>query len=269
MQDRDPPPADPESQRRWGEGAVDLARWNLPALKAQRVVEVLPRHLPRPVFLDYGCGEGKLLKTLAQRFPGAELHGVDVQVPGKVEGFSFHLLHDGRADLVPGSVDAVTSVDVFEHVPDLADTLGYVASLLRPQGLLVGFLPLEGERLSLYGLYRGLLGQDLYVRTKEHVHAYTRAEFVGLLERRFRVESLSHSYHVVGSALDATFFALCALPSMGRWWWKSNTIYHPQKKKGLLDHAMNLMNGVCYVESSLMADVPMFATGLHFVARKA
>jgi SAM-dependent methyltransferase len=48
--------------------------------KYRATLEHARRHLPcvRPRVLDVGCGEGHLLVRVAEAFPGARLHGVDI-----------------------------------------------------------------------------------------------------------------------------------------------------------------------------------------------
>jgi SAM-dependent methyltransferase len=257
------------TERRWGEGKVDLASRDLAALKARHVLENLPEGQGLSV-LDYGCGEGKLLALVGERRPGWDLVGVDIQKPLASDHFRFHLLEAGRPPpLADGAFDAVVSVDVLEHVLDLDETLAQIARLLKPGGRLVGFVPIKGQPFSPYAFFRRLFGKDLYARTKDHVQAYRRREFVERLSRHFRVEKVNFSYHVPGTLMDATFFALCAIPAVGRWWWRrSNPIYRPTATRGLFGWLMVLANRLCYLESSLLFGVSLFSSGLHFVAIK-
>ena len=180
---------------------------------------------------------------------------------------AFYMLPDEASDIPRRSFDVVTSVDVLEHVPNLEQALDLIGELLVPGGLLCGFVPVEREPLSLYGFYRLLLGSDLYARTKEHVVAYRRADVVQALEQRFTNISLSYSYHLIGAALDATFFALCRIPAVERWWWSSNTYYRPDAKPSYASRVMEAANALAYQESGLLQNVAPFSVGLHFSAR--
>jgi SAM-dependent methyltransferase len=236
----------------------------LPALKIARILDSLPPKEPLRLF-DYGCGEGKLLRSIGA-VRKIEPFGADIKTPLRSDDFAFFLLPDSEETLPKQSMDAVTSVDVLEHVKDIETTLELIASLLRPSGLFCGFVPTEGESLSLYQFYRALLGKDLYERTKDHIVAYRRQQLENYLRKRFDIVSLSYSYHIVGSTLDATFFALCRIPTVERWWWSSNAYYRPQAQPSFANRAMEAANLIAYWESRFLSANPHFSVGLHFAA---
>jgi hypothetical protein len=146
--------------------------------------------------------------------------------------------------------------------------------VLRPGGRFVGFVPIEGEPRSLYALYRKLLGADLYVRTKEHVQAYTFDGVARLLAPRFELVDASHAYHALGHAMDATFFAAAALPRLHRFWWRENTYYAGRNAGGrsplvfAMNRLLELGNTLAYIESRLLARWRLGAAGLLFEARR-
>ena len=82
----------------------------------------------------------------------------------------------------------------------------------RADGVLLAFVPVEGERLSWYRLFRRVLGDDLYARTKGHVQAFTHAEVEVLIGEHFVIEDRVFSYHPLGQLMDA---GLCAALSLG------------------------------------------------------
>lgn len=100
----------------------------------------------RPLqLLDAGCGTGGMLDLLRE-WPDAEVTGVDVAA----EALSFSRARGHRrlvgADLTclpfrSGSFDAVTSLDVIEHVRDDARAVEELARVLRPGGVLVASVP--------------------------------------------------------------------------------------------------------------------------------
>ena len=100
---------------------------------------------PGDVVVDVGCGVGRLTRVLAAR--GARVHAIDVsaemlararELSGDPANVTWH--HGDGTSLRPiadASVDAVVSHVVFQHIPDPAVTLGYVAEIgrvLRPGG---------------------------------------------------------------------------------------------------------------------------------------
>ena len=63
--------------------------------------------------------------------------------------------------------------DVLEHVLDPAATPDGRTRYCAPVALVVSFTPLEGQPFSFYRFYRRLFGDELYVDTKEHLHAFS------------------------------------------------------------------------------------------------
>ncbi|MBS0194930.1 MAG: bifunctional 2-polyprenyl-6-hydroxyphenol methylase/3-demethylubiquinol 3-O-methyltransferase UbiG [Proteobacteria bacterium] len=100
--------------------------------------------------LDVGCGGGLLSEALARE--GAQVVALDL-APELVEIARLHLLemqatHPGLhvdyrvasveslASTSPASVDAITCMELLEHVPDPASVIHACATLLRPGGRL-------------------------------------------------------------------------------------------------------------------------------------
>ena len=93
--------------------------------------------------LDVGCGGGILAEAMAER--GAAVTGIDLaEKPLKVA--QLHLLESGLqvdyrlaapealASEMPASFDAVTCMEMVEHVPDPAGVVKACAELVRPGG---------------------------------------------------------------------------------------------------------------------------------------
>src|SRR5207342_2925120 len=95
--------------------------------------------------LDVGCGAGLLSEALARE--GAQVVALDL-APELVEIAKLHLLESGLkveyrlvsvealAAEMPGSFDAVTCMEMLEHVPDPGSVLQACATLLKPGGRL-------------------------------------------------------------------------------------------------------------------------------------
>lgn len=95
--------------------------------------------------LDVGCGGGLLSEALARE--GAHVTALDL-APELVEIAKLHLLESGLsvhyklqsvealAEEAPGTFDAITCMEMLEHVPDPASVLRACARLLKPGGRL-------------------------------------------------------------------------------------------------------------------------------------
>lgn len=254
---------------RWGSEAIDPNGFNLPALKVKYILD----HLPAAGdVLEVGSGDGKILRTLAEQRPALRLFGCDIRAWDSPDPRVTFCTMTRDIPFPDASFDAVLVVDVLEHVDDPEHLIAEIARVLRPDGRFVGFVPVEGEPRSLYAVYRGLLGDDLYLRTKHHVQAFTHAGISQLLGARFELADRSHAYHVLGHVMDATFFAAAHLPRLGRFWWRENKYYAADAgSKGPLAFALNRMlevgNVLAYLESRLFAKRRLAAAGVLFDAR--
>ena len=140
-------------------------------------------------FLDAGCGKGSVVAALALERPDAEIVGLDfclrylvlgrkllrerglrnvTLVCASVENLPFH----------GGTFDAMTALDVIEHVPDCARGMRQMTRVLKPRGHLFlnspnrfsVFMPEDHCRLWWIGFlprrymprYAGLRGRDYY-----------------------------------------------------------------------------------------------------------
>jgi 2-polyprenyl-6-hydroxyphenyl methylase/3-demethylubiquinone-9 3-methyltransferase len=93
--------------------------------------------------LDLGCGGGLLSEALARE--GADVVAIDL-APEVLEVAKLHLLENGLtvdyrlisaealAAEEPASFDAVTCMEMLEHVPDPGAVIGAIARLLKPGG---------------------------------------------------------------------------------------------------------------------------------------
>jgi SAM-dependent methyltransferase len=152
-----------------------------------------------PLIVDIGCSSGALLRDLAREQPGAALLGIDVVPSG------LRVAHQALPDvplvrasalalpLADGSVDAIASLNVLEHLAEDELALAEMRRVLRPGGRAAIVVP-AGP-----GLY------DFYDRHLQHERRYARGELRAKAGRAgLRVQLDTH----LGSGLYPAFWAV-------------------------------------------------------------
>lgn len=135
--------------------------------------------LPARQILDVGCGGGILSESMARA--GARVLGIDL-APALIEVAQLHALQAGTAveyrttaaeDLArerPGTFDAVTCMEMLEHVPDPAAALGALAALAKPAGhVIVSTLNRHPQAYAVAILGAELIAQVLPRGTHEYL----------------------------------------------------------------------------------------------------
>lgn len=254
----------------YGDFAPDPDSRDLVGLKARWLLDQLPESDGLTV-LDYGAGEGKHLQLIRFFKPRARLVGVDVRDVHSAPDFEFHQVR--AKDPLPfgdGTFDLVASFDVLEHVESVQHALEEIHRVMRTGASFIGFVPVEGG-CGPHALFR-LLDPNIFRDTKDHIHNYTRQDFLKWLSSRFEVARVAYSYHFIGGLLDAVFFASFKIPVVGPrvekfWRGQENQFYRTranQTKRSLVGRLVQLANRAAYYEARLLRDVPLGASGLHF-----
>ena len=97
--------------------------------------------------LDYGCGQGGWTAMLAEKFPQAELCGIDISARAialaakRHAGQEFSVFDGEKAPMPDASFDFIYSYHVLEHVADLEKTISDISRLLKKNGYLCAILP--------------------------------------------------------------------------------------------------------------------------------
>ena len=90
---------------------------------------------------------------------------------------------------------------------------------------MLAFVPIEGEPISWFSVFRAFLGKDLYVRTKDHINSFTHDEVERMLAARFIVDERRYLYHFFGQLMDAALCAALTIGPVRRAFW-THSPYH-------------------------------------------
>ncbi|UCG40697.1 MAG: class I SAM-dependent methyltransferase [Acidimicrobiia bacterium] len=119
---------------------VDRARDRL-------VASLISRHSPTGALLDVGCGQGDLLARFGNEW---DLHGVERSEEGlrrardRVPSATLAAADVQEGLPFPGPFEAITMVNVLEHLDRPEDALSNLAAAQAPGGVLVAHLPTIG-----------------------------------------------------------------------------------------------------------------------------
>jgi SAM-dependent methyltransferase len=111
--------------------------------------------------LDFGAGNGELIKRLAGRFPDAQFfcyeptEGYRKQAAENLKSVKYVQFPGQTESLPAGSMDLVFCMEVFEHLPDavIQTALREIDRLLKKDGAAVIGVPVE---IHLAALWKGL-----------------------------------------------------------------------------------------------------------------
>lgn len=103
------------------------------------------------VILDFGCGNGAILREMAILNPEARYIGIDVSgvaleaAKKKLPATVFYKVGDGeKFPLSDKSIDFVFSSEVLEHVYDIENALSELQRVLKPGGKILLTVPYHG-----------------------------------------------------------------------------------------------------------------------------
>lgn len=244
------PPAVNQSSRRENVDPAELARfgqlaarWWDPNGEARPLHDLNPARLGYVAervglngaeVLDVGCGGGLLSEALAAR--GARVTALDLS-PEVLEAARLHLYESGLkvdyreqsveslAEQCPARFDAITCMEMLEHVPDPASIVEACARLLKPGGRL--FLSTLNRTPAAFGL--AIVGAEYVMRLLPRgTHRYAQfirpSELAGALRRAsLELEDVSGLHYnpltrsaTVGGHTQVNYLACAVKPEAGR-----------------------------------------------------
>lgn len=259
----------------WGH-KIDVNGLDFPRLKFDYLFDVLYSQKPEKV-LEVGCGAGKFIFALADRFPETHFTGIDIstQAISKAKAFNqsdkieFLIADAGEMNLMPDSFDAIIMLDVLEHVPNPQKVIQDCSSFLKRGGLLHTFIPCEAH--SIYWLSEKLIGFHTKERTAGHVQRFTRKEAVSLFNGKLTHLETKYSFHLLGSCLDYLLFTALLNKRLKKIFWKENKYYtagSTKMRSRILNGLLTFGSSIGYAESKILQDQKFLATGIHLTFRK-
>jgi ubiquinone/menaquinone biosynthesis C-methylase UbiE len=146
--------------------------------------------------VDFGCGIGQATTALKQRFPDAEVHGIDTGAPmvryaharAHHMGLEVHFSQQSAAhtDFADDSVDAILAMILFHELPrETAEgVVAEAARILRPGGTMtiIDFPHIAPEELSGRHCMRLF---DSWYNGEPFAPGFVYSDFTALLETHF------------------------------------------------------------------------------------
>lgn len=146
------------------------------------IAETLGAAAPGVRVLDVGCGTGDLVAALADA--GLDAQGIEpsqeAATAGRSRGLRIHA-QDLREFAASGErFDALTLINVLEHVPDPTALLGQAAERLHPEGVLCVQVPNDFSRLQSIA-QRRLAKPPWWIALPDHVSYFDFASLEAFL----------------------------------------------------------------------------------------
>lgn len=153
----------------------------------------LPRggNAAAPVVLDVGCSSGFVLEEIRAALPNAALIGSDYILPpleklaARLPGVPLLQFDLRRSPLPDACVDAVTALNVLEHIDDDRAALREIARILRPGGIAHIEVPAGPDCYDIYDEqlmhHRRYRCDDLLAKAREAGFSVQRTTHLGCL----------------------------------------------------------------------------------------
>lgn len=198
----------------WGKGEATL-NWSDPTnIRLRQALAALRSLLPHSKVLEVGCGAGQFIRALKRKRSEVIAYGCDISrsaidtALAKNDHVSYVVSDPERLPYADNEFDAVVFFDVLEHVNNPAGLLQEIWRVLKPKGVLYGFVPCERDWLSVWH-WLDMFGLKREVTKKYagHINFFSRSELLELLTaQQYNVAQVRYSEHVFGQLLGVAAF---------------------------------------------------------------
>ncbi len=173
-------------ERYWGRKSN--GKLNDFALKWPRLRQYIPRKKGVTV-MDFGCGNGEIIKEMMALNPSAKYIGLDVSdtalstATANIPEARFHQIFDGgRFPLQDNSIDFVFTSEVIEHIYDVENAFLEIARVLKSDGQLLLTTPYHGFIKNL--LIACFLFEKHFNPEEAHIRFFTKKTLFSSLRKR-------------------------------------------------------------------------------------
>ena len=150
------------------------------------------------IFLDYGCGSGKILEEIISINPNNKYIGIDVskealkRAERKKINAKFYLTADGkRIPLKTGSIDFVTALDVIEHVYDTKTAFQEFHRILKRGGRIIISTPYHSLIKNLFIIFLGF--EKVFDPLGHHIRFFTVQSLTRCMKLSgFKIEKIGY-----------------------------------------------------------------------------
>ena len=146
--------------------------------RTRSILRILKQLQIKGRILDIGCGDSFFDRNLAERFPDAEVYGVDIYLKAEWHEDRVHAVNS-LDHLPPCKFDYILMMDVLEHIKDDKGYLNDIKKRLKPNGKIIITVP---AFMKLYSLHDRELR---HYRRYEHSRLLHVIKKSGLKEERW------------------------------------------------------------------------------------
>ncbi|HYK07939.1 MAG TPA: class I SAM-dependent methyltransferase [Candidatus Eisenbacteria bacterium] len=157
--------------------------------------------------LDIGSGGGITTESFSYYYPGIKIYGCDVSKQaityakklgsGKV---TYAVIRNKKLPYKNNTFDAITCMDVLEHIPDVDFFMKEVKRILKKNGKFFLLVPTEGQQFTHTWFWQKIgIGKTMTFRRYGHIHPEFTHEYIAELLKKynFKISKRAYSEHAL------------------------------------------------------------------------